>query len=164
MTAAAQERLYTAYRDKVFGYIRSRVNNREDAEDLCEDVFLKALRSSDGFDPSKASAGTWIYSITRNTVIDYYRRSRPTDEIPEDLSDDSSPEDGVLGAELLEELASALEALPDELCDIIVLRYYDRLQLTEIAPKLGVSYGVVKIRHKKALAELKTLLMKKKAL
>ncbi len=164
MTAAEQELLFTEYHDKVFGYIRSRVNSREDAEDLCQDVFLKAFRASDGFDPSKASRGTWVYSITRNTVIDFYRRSRTADELPEELADDSSPDEGLLREELLDELASALEELPTELCDLLVLRYYDRLQLTEIAAKLKVSYGVVKIRHKKALSMLKVLLEKKKAI
>ncbi|MBR6916560.1 MAG: sigma-70 family RNA polymerase sigma factor [Clostridia bacterium] len=161
MTTAEQEKLYTEYRGKVLGYIRSRVNNPSDAEDLCEDVFLKAYRSQDAYNPEKASESTWIYSITRNTVIDYYRRTRPTEEIPEDLSDDSSVEDGVLDAETLDELAAALERLPPELTDIIVLRYYDRLQLTQIVLQLGISYGAVKIRHQKALAMLKSMLENK---
>ena len=161
MTAEEKEQLYKEYRGKVFGYIRSRVNNREDAEDLCEDVFLKAYRASDEFDGERASVGTWIYSITRNTVIDYYRRSRPADELPEDLSDDSSVEDGVLNSEMLEELASALESLPTELTDIIVLHYYDRISLTDIAAKVGISYGAVKLRHQKALMMLKIALDKK---
>ena len=158
MTAAEQEKLYTEFRPKVLGYIRTRVNNKDDAEDLCEDVFLKAYRLSDSYDPAKASPGTWIYNITRSTVIDYFRKTRPTEEIPEDLSDDSSPDEGILNAELLEELAAALETLPPELTDIIVLRYYDRLQLTQIALKLGISYGAVKIRHNKALSLLRSAL------
>lgn len=160
MTAAEQERIYSEYREKVFGYIRSRVKSREDAEDLCEDVFLKAFRSPEGYDAAKASPGTWIYAITRNTVIDYYRKNRPAEELPEELSDDSSVEEDVLNAELLEELASALERLPTEYTDIIVLHYYDRLQLTEIANKLGISYGAVKLRHQKALTMLQMMLKK----
>ena len=158
MMEADFERLFADYRGKVFAYIRSRVNSREEAEDLCSDVFEKALRSAEKFDASKASVGTWLYSITRNTVIDFYRRSRPTAEMPDDLSDVRLPEDGLLEAELLEELAAALERLPDELTDIIVYHYYDRMPLTEIADNLGVSYGAVKIRHQKALAILKTAL------
>ena len=158
MTAAEQQRLYAEYRAKVFGYIRSRVNSREDAEDLCEDVFLKAFSSPEGYDASKASPGTWIYTITKHVVIDYYRKNRPTDELPEDLSDDETPEQGVLNAELLEQLASALERLPTDLTDIIVLHYYDRMQLTEIADKLGISYGAVKLRHQKALTLLQIMM------
>ena len=107
----------------------------------------------------KRYSARWIYSITRDTVIDYYRRSRPPeDEHPEDLSDDSLPEKGVLNSETLEELAAALEHLPEELTDLIVLHYYDRLPLTELAPRLGISYGAVKIRHQKALTMLRAAL------
>lgn len=160
MTTAEQERLYADYRDRVLSYIRARVNVREDAEDLCADVFEKALRAAPSFDESRASAGTWIYAITRNTVIDYFRKNRAQEELPEDLEDDALPEDDVMRAELLEELAAALEKLPDELTDVIVLRYCDCLPLTEIAEKLGMSYGVVKLRHRKALAALKTAMVR----
>ena len=158
MTAADKEELYTEYRGRVLSYIRARVNNSEDAEDICSEVFEKALRAYDRFDDEKASVGTWIYSITRNTVIDYYRRTRRTDEIPEDLAADDLPEDSVLSAETLEELAAALERLPEDLVDVIVMHYYDRLPLTEIAARMDISYGAVKLRHRKALAMLKMLM------
>ena len=158
MTADEKERLYTEYRGKVTSYIRSRIYNESDVEDLCEDVFVKAFSCADDYDPSKASVGTWIYTITKNTVIDYCRRARPTEEIPEDVPGDSSPEDEVTNAEMLRELAGALEDLPDELTDVIVLHYYDRMPLTEIAGTLGISYGMVKIRHNKALSALRTAL------
>jgi len=155
MTASEQELLYTEYHGRVLGYIRARVSNREDAEDLCADVFEKALRASGGYDAARAAQGTWLYAITRNAVIDYFRKTRPQDELPEDLADDTLPEDGILRSELLDSLAAALETLPEELTDIIVLRYCDRLPLTEVAPRLGMSYGAVKLRHQKALALLK---------
>lgn len=158
MTPDEKERLYAGYKDKVLSYIRSRVFNASDVEDLCEDVFVKAFAAADSFDPSKASAGTWLYSITRNTVIDHCRRFHPTEEIPEDISDDSLPEDGIIESEMLEELAAALENLPAELTDVIVLHYYDGMPLTEIAATLGISYGAVKIRHNKALSLLRSAL------
>ena len=156
MTAAQQEELYTQYRGKVLGYIRARVNNREDAEDLCQDVFVKVFRAADRYDAEKSAPGTWIYAVTRNAVIDYFRKNRPAEELPEDLTDDALPEDAVMQTALLDELAEALEQLPDELTDIIVARYYDRLPLTEIAERMGLSYGAVKLRHQKALMLLRT--------
>ena len=158
MTAAEQTKFYMEYRARVLGYISSRVSSREDAEDICQDVFLKAFRAADRYEAEKSAPGTWLYAITRNTVIDYYRRARPTEELPEELTDDALPEDGLMQEELLEELADALERLPDELTDIIVLRYYDGLPLTEIAGMLGLSYGATKLRHQKALALLRPLL------
>ncbi len=156
MTTAEQTRLYTQYRGKVLSYIRTRIYNREDAEDLCEDVFEKAFRAQDTYDASKSAPGTWLYAITRNAVYDYCRRVRPIGELPEDLSDEARPEDDLLNEDLLNSLAAALERLPAELTDIIVLRYYDRLTLTQIAEKLNISYGVAKLRHQKALTWLRT--------
>ena len=158
MTAGEKERLYVEYRQKVLSYIRSHVYNASDVEDICEDVFAKAFGAADTYDPTKASLGTWLYSVTKTTVIDYCRKLRPTDELPEELSDGSSPENELIDAEALEELASALEDLPTELTDIIVLHYYDHIPLTEIAETLGISYGAVKIRHNKALSSLRSVL------
>ena len=118
------ENIYDLYSGKVMGYIAARVQRRADAEDLCADVFEKAFRKKDAFDESKASISTWIFTITRNTVIDYFRRNRIMDE-------------------------------PDELQDIIVLMYYDGKPMTEVATLMGLSYGAVKLRHQKALAQLK---------
>ena len=158
MTAEEKERLYVDYHGKVLSYIRSHVFNTSDVEDLCEDVFVKAFSAADSYDETKASPGTWLYSITKNTVIDYCRRFRPTEEIPEDISDDSLPEDTILDTETLEDLAEALEKLPTEQTDIIVLHYYNNLPLTKIAGILGKSYGVVKILHNKALSTLRSVL------
>lgn len=157
LTAEEQERLYVEYRGKVLGYIRARVRGWQ-AEDLCQDVFEKAFRAADQYDPQKSAPGTWLFTITRNTVISYLRRMRPMEELPEDLREDSLPEDSLLREDMLEELAATLEKLPEELTDIIVLRYYDGYPLTEIAGRLGLSYGAVKLRHQKALMLLRTAL------
>ena len=119
---------------------------------------MKAFSSADSYDTTKAAPGTWLYSITKNTVIDYCRRFQPTKEIPEEISDGCLPEDSIVNAEMLEELAAALKKLPVEQTDIIVLHYYDNLPLTEIASLLGKSYGVVKILHNKALSSLRSAL------
>ena len=152
------ETLYAQYSSKVMGYIHARVRNRADAEDLCSDVFEKIQRKLGDFDSSKASVSTWIFTITRNTVIDHYRRSRPAEELDENLSDDTELDEGLLNSESLSELAGALRALPTEMRDIIVLRYYDGKPLTEIAGLMGLSYGAVKLRHQAAIAKLRKAL------
>lgn len=158
MTAEQQEKIYLAFNGKVMGYICARVNRRADAEDLCTDVFEKIFRRFDQYDQSKASISTWIFSITRNTVIDYFRRSKPTEELDEKLSDDTEVDESLLQTESLSELATALRSLPQELMDLIVLRYYDNKPLTEVAEIMGLSYGAVKLRHQKALVLLKKAL------
>ena len=106
------ETLYAQYSTKVMGYIHARVRNRADAEDLCSDVFEKVQRKLGEFDSSKASVSTWIFTITRNTVIDHYRRSKPVEELDENLSDDIGLDEGLLNNETLSELAFSLKALP----------------------------------------------------
>ncbi len=154
-----KEEIYTQYRDKVFGYVRNHVNSPEDAEDITSDIFVKIYSKLDTYDESKASLSTWIYSMTSNTVIDFYRTNHVHSEIPEDLSDEGSTiEDEVLNNESLELLADALSKLPQELMDIIVLRYYKGLTLQDIAVKMNLSYGVAKLRHREALGKLREML------
>ena len=149
------EKIYLQYYSKVMGYIHSRIRNRADAEDICSDVFEKVQRKLPEFDPAKASVSTWIFTITRNTVIDHYRRSKPVEELDENLSDNAELDESLLNNETLSELAEALRALPEELRDIIVLRYYDGKPLTEVAEIMGLSYGAVKLRHQSALVKIR---------
>jgi len=157
------EQIYLDYRDKVMGYIRARVHGWADAEDLCADVFEKVQRKLADYDPQKASVSTWVFTITRNTVIDFFRRSKHSEELDENLSDDSEVEENLLQTETLSELATALRRLPQPMMDIIVLRYYDKKPLTEIAQIMGLSYGAVKLRHQNALARLKEYMGEAKA-
>ena len=154
-----KEEIYLQYKDKVFGYIRNHVNSLEDAEDLCSEVFIKIYDKLDTYDETKARLSTWIYSVTSNTVIDFYRTNHIHSEIPEDLEDSKSTvEDEVLTGENLKLLADALEKLPEELRDIIVLRYYKGNTLQEISEKMNLSYGVTKLRHREALGQLQEML------
>ena len=155
MTTPDWEKIYEEYSGKVMGYIAARVQRRADAEDLCADVFEKAYKKFDAYDEKKASMSTWIFTITRNTVIDYFRRNKVMDEPDENIAAEGEIDDELLSQETLSELAAALNKLPEELQDIIVLAYYDGKPLTEIALMMRLSYGAVKLRHQKALALLK---------
>lgn len=158
MTVMTLEEIYTAYYGKVMGYISARIRNHADAEDLCADVFEKVQRKLDDYDQSKAAIGTWIFTITRNTLIDHFRRKKPNEELDENLSDDSELDESLLSTETLGELASALRRLPQQMMHIIVLRYYDGKPLTEIAQMMNLSYGAVKLRHQNALVMLRQLI------
>ena len=155
MTTPDWEKIYDQYSGKVMGYIAARVQRRADAEDLCADVFEKAYKKIDAYDESKASLSTWIFTITRNTVIDYFRWNKVMDEPDENIAAEGEIDDNLLTQETLSELAAALNKLPEELQDIIVLAYYDGKPLTEIAMMMRLSYGAVKLRHQKALGLLK---------
>ena len=150
------DRIYEEYYQKVFAYINSRINNYHQAEDLCSDVFAKVVRRLDSFDDGRSSLSTWIYNISKNTLIDYYRTRHEEYELIDNYEfiEDERP---VSGAELAD-LAAALEKLPQEERDIIVLRYYEGYSLKEISEKMPMSYGVVKLRHNDALNRMKEYL------
>ncbi|MBR2275182.1 MAG: RNA polymerase sigma factor [Lachnospiraceae bacterium] len=149
-----KEQLYTEYHDKVYAYVIHRVRSTEDAEDVVSEVFIKVLGKLDSFDESKAKLSTWIYQIAKHTVIDYYRKYRISEELPEELMKDDEIDEGLLNEETLVELANALKRLDEEQREIIVRRYYNCQTLQDIAASMSLSYGVVKLRHKEALGRL----------
>jgi len=156
VTNDSRTEIYETYHSKVQNFIYSKVNDMYLAEDICSDVFIKVYEKYDRFDESKSSLSTWIFTIARNTLIDYYRTRHVHEEVPEDMALDSNVEEEVLNNEMLEGLAAALERLDERERDLIILHYYSGLKLNEIADKLNISYSYVKILHKKALVELKT--------
>lgn len=150
--------IYFEYKDKVQCYIKSKIVNVQDAEDLLSTVFLKIYQSLNSFDIEKASLSTWIYTITRNTLYDYFRTEKPFCELPECLPVEESDYDSVLREETLEELADALSKLQQRERDLILLHYYKEIQLKEIAQIMGFSYATAKNIHQKALYQLGKLL------
>lgn len=155
MTELSQTEIYEQYQNKVLRYLQSKVNDSYLAEDLCADVFLKIYEKLDTFDDAKASISTWIFTIARNTLTDYFRTRRVHEEVPEDLTEGGSIEDDLCNEEQLETLADALQSLDERQRDIIILHYYRRQTLTEIAQTIGISYAYVKVLHNKALSQMK---------
>lgn len=146
--------IYEEYHMKVLRFIQSKVNDYYLAEDLCSDVFVRVYEKLDTFDESKSSFSTWIFAITRNRLIDYYRTRKVTEEIPENLTYDEVEEDDI-NDEALEKLASALETLDERDKKLIILHYYEEKPLREVADLLGISYIYAKVLHQKVLNKLK---------
>ena len=152
---AKKEALYQEYSEKVRRYIFGKIQNKEDAEDLVNDIFLKVYEKFDSFGESRASVSTWIYTITRNTAIDYFRSRRTYSELPDNLSDDSRVDDSLLQRESLKSLGEALCRLDERSRGLIILRYYKGMTLKDAAARLGISYAYVKILHNQALKMLR---------
>ena len=107
--------IYTQYRDKVFGFVRSKIYNQTEVEDIVQTVFLKVYSNLDKYDEIKASFSTWIYIITRNTVYDYLKdkRDHPVLELIENTEEsEEKTDESICNNETLEELACTLEKLP----------------------------------------------------
>ena len=148
--------IYTDYYDKVLRYVRHHINSYDDAEDVVSDIFLKIYSKLDTFDESKASMSTWIYTITRNEVVDYYRKRRldlSLDELPENtVADNNNNLD-----EMLEDLADLLQTLPEKQRDAVILFYVYGLSHKEISQRMDISYdsarkycsmGIIALREK----------------
>ena len=158
MNKLETEKIYTEYKEKVKRYISGKVKNSQDVEDLISSVFLKVYNNIESFDNLKSSISTWIYSITRNTVIDYFRTRKEFAPLAIDVTDDYDSYEGIEYEEILSELAEALASLEQRQRDLIILHYYDGKTLKSIAADFGMSYINVKIIHKKALQLLKSKL------
>ena len=110
------------------------------------------------YDADKSAVNTWIYTIARNTLIDHFRKMKPTGELDENIPADTAVESSLLSRETLSELADALRLLPQEQRDIVVLHYYQGRSLQEIAGALNLPYGTAKRAHQAALLQLRGLL------
>ena len=154
MTKPTEDALYREYRDKVLAYLKSRLESVEDANDLCHDVFLKVFRSLPRYDETKSSISTWIFRITRFTLIDYIRTKHPGSQLAENIPSGDDLEESFIQGETLQCLVAALAELEQAERDIIIMRYYNGYSLTDISGIIGISYGMVKVKHRKALKKI----------
>lgn len=152
------ERVYAEFKEKVARYVHGNISNVHDAEDVVSEVFVKVLDGLANYDERKASLSTWIYAITRNAVIDYFRAAKQFCELPEELSDAENAEEKLLNEETLEHLAAALKQLSERERDIVVLRYYSGKTLKNIADTMNISYSYAKLLHANALKRLRELI------
>ena len=141
--------IYEEFQPKVRAYVRGKIHDPHDAEDLVSAVFMKVVQKLDSFDPAKASVSTWVYTITRNTVTDYFRTRRSMVAFEDYMLDETGLTD-----DALDSLADALMSLKEKERDLIVLHYYSGHTLKTVAEMMGMSYINAKVIHKKALTSL----------
>lgn len=153
---------YHEHRPTVFRYVRFRVATREAAEDVTSEVFMKALRSIERYDPNRASPRTWLLRIARNAVTDHLRSLRrrgslhvSLDRVPDLVADVPSQEERVMKEERIQRLLNGSQALRKADQEILSLRYGAGLGNPEIAETLGISNNAVAVRLHRALKRLK---------
>lgn len=157
-TSLVYERLYREYRPTVLAYISARVSSREDAEDLCQNVFVKLYRALETYDERKASISTFVYLLAHNAVIDYYRTSHRHTELSGNDAVLPSAENVVMDREKALKIAAALSRLSRQQRDILILRFYRGWTLVRIAQETGLTYNTVVSRQKSAFEKLRKLL------
>jgi RNA polymerase sigma-70 factor (ECF subfamily) len=155
------------HQPSVYRYVRFRVANREIAEDVTSQVFMKALRALDRYDPSRAAPRTWLLRIARNAVTDHLRSLKrrtslhvSLDRVPDLVADVPDQEERLLREERIEVLLNASRRLSRADQEILSLRYGAGFGNTEIAETLKISANAVAVRLHRALARLKRVVDK----
>ncbi len=172
MQEAIKQNTFLKEKDKLLGFIRSRVSSVEEAEDILQDVFYQFVA---GFDTIESidRVTSWLYSVARNKIIDRYRRdaARPQkadfealsghdDEAPLTLQEilpdlDNSPESVLLREAIWEEILDALSELPAEQREIFMLNEIEEKGFREIAEETGVSINTLLSRKRYAILALR---------
>ena len=152
--------LYEEYLDKVFRYIQYRVNNIQLTEDLTSAVFEKALANFSKYSKDRASFSTWIFSIARNQIIDYYRVNRKRqavslEEVMHRSSNVRSPEEELERKVERERLNLCLAGLSKEEQEIIQLKFGAELNNRQIGKMLGLSESNVGTRLYRAIRKMR---------
>ncbi len=160
----AWDELVRAHTKRVYGLCYRFTNNPTEAQDLTQEVFLRIFKSVKSFRSDEGNFTTWLARLTRNLLIDHYRRTRQdrsTDSIEgqlpileEKLTATARPDGLVAGREAREQLQSALQKLSPELRETLILRDLEELEYREIADVLKIPEGTVKSRLNRARAEL----------
>jgi RNA polymerase sigma-70 factor, ECF subfamily len=154
--AQAIEQLYEEYRQPILRYLERLVRERETAEDLCHETFLKALRHWEQHDRA-ASAKSWLYRIATNTAYDHLRRERRTRLVPL-LHNDAvfliSQESQVDDADLV---WTALQRIPETFRVPLMLHSWAGYPLKDIATVLGSNVATIKTRVHRGRAHFRQL-------
>jgi RNA polymerase sigma-70 factor (ECF subfamily) len=154
------ELLWKKYADRLLGFIRSRVSDPDEAEDLLQEVFIRVHRGLCCIQEWTAME-KWIYRVTRNLIIDHYRTRRRHEELGEEIESLEGPaefEDDP-AARIAFSLRDSVDELPEPYREALVLTEYEGLTQAELAARAGISLSGAKSRVQRAREKLKDLLL-----
>ncbi len=172
-----QQNTFLKEKDKLLGFIRSRVSSVEEAEDILQDVFYQFVAGFDAIESIDRTT-SWLYSVARNKIIDRYRRDavRPKradfemlsgkdDDTPLTLQEilpdlDNSPESTLLREAIWDEITDALAELPADQREIFILNEIEEKGFRQIAEETGVSINTLLSRKRYAILALRKRLQK----
>jgi len=135
-------------------YVKNRINNKEDAEDITQEVFYKLSKSSnDGVDNLKS----WVYTIAKNTITDYYRKNKVHMMDVENNPVFEEEETDGAAKELSNCITSYVDVLPEEYRAIMTLSELENVPQKEIAEKLDMNYATVRSKIQRGRKKLKDM-------
>ncbi len=155
------EQIWQDYHDGLLSFINHRVSNRDLAEDLLQDVFVKIHARLDTLADDERLQG-WLYRIAQNSIIDHFRTGKSHEPLPEDLAETLAlepDEDDPMWSELTSCLRPMIEWLPEHYRDALLLAELEGLPLKEVAERLDLSLPGAKSRVQRGRAKLKEMMM-----
>ena len=155
---AGLETVWTDVASKLRGYIRTRVRDHAAAEDILQDVFVKAhSRIAQLKSPEKPEGG--LFLIARNAVSDHYRKSKQHEELSEDLVMETQAVDSESGCQLRAAFRRMIEELPKPYGEALTLTEFKGLTQKQLAERLGISLSGAKSRVQRGREKLKETLL-----
>jgi RNA polymerase sigma-70 factor, ECF subfamily len=175
--AVAWEEIVQRYHRRIYNICYRFAGSADDAQDLTQEVFIKMYRTLSSYDFERGAFMTWVTTVTRNLLVDHFRKSkqdRQTDSLDsapsehedamplsDQIADNSLPPDArVQSRETREAVHGALQKLSPELREAVILRDLQDMDYREIATALKVPEGTVKSRINRGRAELARLLQR----
>jgi len=157
---AAFAELFAHFAPRVKSYLMRQGVAPAQAEDLAQDALLNVWRKAHLFDPAKASASTWLFTIARNLRIDAIRREKRPELDPEDFKPEAEPDMGDAMALADDEvrLRDAMKHLPPDQALVIEASFFADKLHSQIATELDIPLGTVKSRLRLAMARLRAAL------
>jgi RNA polymerase sigma factor (sigma-70 family) len=158
----AFSKLFAHYAPRIKSYLMRQGANQATAEELSQEAMVSVWRKADRFDRTKASAGTWIFTVARNLRIDALRKERRPNFDPEDPAfvpaAEASPDSAVEVGETQVKIKAAIAELPAEQAEVIRLSFYQDKPHGQIADELNLPLGTVKSRLRLAMRRLRKAL------
>lgn len=165
---AAFQTLYELYFHRIYSYVLMRVNHPQDTEDVVSDIFVQILKNLSKFNNRyEFSFAAWVFTIARNTIIDFYRHRGRTpqelklEEIDNQPLQNSDPYILLIEREKCSELHDLLELLPARRREVITLKYFGGVRNLEIADVMGIDERTVASHLSRGLKDLYEAYVKK---
>jgi len=157
--AEAFGQLYDLYFEKIYGYAYYKVGSRFDAEDIAEQVFLKALEKISGFEWRGVPFQAWLFRIAANLVNDYYRARKYKmvdidDESELEVDGNQGPEESTIREIERKEVIEAIKTLTEEQQQVVTMRFIAGMSNEEVAKTINKSVGAVKALQHRAISAL----------
>lgn len=156
------EKAFSEWGDSIYGFTLLRVQNKETAEDIVQDVFFKAYRSRDTFNSEKSSLKTWLFTIAKNAISDHFRnlkpQTAPIEELKDEISDTKTNiQEDTRNQEQTNIVFNNLKLLNERDQELIILRFKEDLSIIEISKILNIEYSATKVAIHRALKRLSDL-------